>query len=209
MLQLENNENFIINENFKISDKWVVKFKKRWRLSSLKSKVNKNATKTDHNELVSYLEECKNIYNLVGAAARRDENFWKFVNINGSCIGLTGSDNRPVNVNVDPKLGFTVIFISIANGELMKPTVILKGKTDRSLNKINQIDNNLLYKKYSVSGWITKTILMYLLNEISLKSKKEDSVLILDRYPVHMLDEIKEEANKINIKLIYVPTGMT
>lgn len=211
MIQQEIDNNFIIDPNFAISDRWIVKFKKRWKLSSLKSKVSKNATKTDPKEIKFFLDECKNtfdnydkknIYNL-------DETFWKFVNINGSFIGISGSDNRPVHVNVDPKMGFTVIFISVADGSLLKPTVILKGKTYVSLRKINQIDDNFIHKKFSVSGWITENILSFLLDEISKNSNGENCVLILDKYSVHTLTEISDKAIQLNIKLIFVPTGMT
>ncbi len=52
------------------------------------------------------------------------------------------------------KAGFTAIFIIAAEGCFLKPIVILKGKTERSLAKINQMisNNDRIVKKYTASG---------------------------------------------------------
>lgn len=157
------------------------------------------------------MAECKNvndtyekryIYNL-------DETFWRINSAHEKVIGLTNSDHRKVDAIVDEKAGFTAVFVISANGDFMKPVIILKGKTDRSLNKIKNINDNDIDKKYSCSGWINVTILLQIFDRINKMSEGRASALILDKFSVHTDDLVQKEAEKLNIKLVYVPTGKT
>ncbi len=47
------------------------------------------------------------------------------------------------------------------------------------------------------------------LRKFTKKTKGKKSVLLLDQYPAHCSDFIKDEAKKKNIKSIYVPKGLT
>lgn len=48
-----------------------------------------------------------------------------------------------------------------------------------------------------------------ILDEIKKNSKDNEVALVLDQYSVHTDDKFMEEANKRNIKLIFVPVGQT
>src|ERR1700722_9776539 len=50
MIQKDKDINYVIDDNFSLSNGWVYDFKKRWKLSSLKNKLNKKAIKVDPNE---------------------------------------------------------------------------------------------------------------------------------------------------------------
>ena len=66
-----------------------------------------------------------------------------------------------------------------------------------------------MIRKYSDSGWVNHEILKYILDYIASLTNGKQSYLILDQYPVHTNQRIKESANKLNINLIYVPAGKT
>ena len=198
-------------DTFIFSEAWVSKFKHRWKLSSLKTKINRIAVNLDQKELAVYLNNCiyykKNIdrefiFNL-------DETFWRILDGTFSVIGIENSNCRKVDTSINPKAGFTTIFIISANGTLLKPSVIMKGKTNRSLKKIDEISNDIVNKYYSNSGWINIGILKSLLNDISTITNKKQSVLILDQYPSHQREDLNIYADGLNIKLEFVPVGMT
>jgi hypothetical protein len=138
-----------------------------------------------------------------------DETFWRLVNDNPNVIGITGSENRKLTMNTDTKSGFTAIFIISADGKFLKPIIIIKGKTKRCLKKTGILNEDFVLMKFSVNGWINIDIMKFILYEIYKITKGSESALILDEYSVHTNEIIKEEANKLNIKLIYVPPGRT
>ena len=103
MSRKERDANFIIDEKFSISNGWIAEFKKRWKLSSLKTKINRKGVKIDPKEYDNFIKECSNIndtyekhliYNL-------DETFWRINSAHGQVIGLTNSDHRKVETIVD------------------------------------------------------------------------------------------------------------
>ena len=138
-----------------------------------------------------------------------DQTCWRIVSNSLTTIGITGSDHQSILSNVDPKMGFTAIFIISANGLSFIPTIILKGRSKNALNKIKNISDNEINKKYSSSGWVTVPILFFLLDEIYNYTKGIPSTLILDKYSLHEDEYFKNQAKNFNINLIYVPSGMT
>ena len=193
-LQREKDPNYKTNDNFTVSDGWVCEYKKRWRLSSLKSKLSKTGININPQELKDFLIECKNISEEISKENiwNLDETFWRINSAHDKVIGFTNSDHRKVEFTVDDKSGFTAIFIISANGLFLKPTVIMKGNTKVSLNKIKEIDNNEIDKKYSYCGWINTDILLEIFNNINKLAKGNKSALILDKYSVHTDDMIQK-----------------
>jgi hypothetical protein len=86
--------------------------------------------------------------------------------------------------------------------------IITKGKTDRCLTKFN-IKNDEVIGIYTKNGWSNETCIKLVLDQIAKKTDCENSVLLLDQYPSHTTDDIKNYAKERNIKLQYVPTGLT
>ena len=91
---------------------------------------------------------------------------------------------------------------------MLIPIITGKGKTKRCLNKYN-LDKNKILGTYSNNGWVNCGIISIALEEIYKNTKGKPSVLLLDQFSAHTNDYIKEEVNKKNIKLIYVPKGLT
>ena len=200
------------NKNiFKASNGWINDFKKKWGLSTFTSNPTRKVINPNNEEIKTFykiyrdkIENIKdrNVFNM-------DETFWRLVNGSLSVIGLTGSENRKVLVGCDVKSGFTSIFIISSDGQFLKPVIVVKGKTLKCLKKIGQEDDTHVYCKYSESGWIDNKIMLFVLHVIYEITKGSDSLLILDRYSVHMTKIIIDEAKKLNIILLFVPTGCT
>jgi len=206
--------NLICNENekniFKASKGWVYDFKRKWYLSTRTANYSRTTTINElevKNFIIECSDKCKNIpkkyiFNL-------DETFWRIINGNLQVIGIVNTDNRKLCINVDIKSGFTAVFLISADGKFHKPIIIVKGKTDKCLNKIGLNNDTDAYCKHSLNGWIDETILIFILNKINEYTCGNLSVLILDKYSVHTSPTIKNTAIKLNINLIYVPAGST
>jgi len=197
--------------DFMVSKGWIYYFKKRWKLSSITAKylhITKNRSVA---EIIAYLKSCQTIFaNLDDCLIfNMDETFWRINNGNIQITGITGTNDRKLLVGKSPKTGFTIVFIASANGTLMKPLIIFKGSTMRVFNKISDISDDLVYKKYSTTGWMNSNVMSFILEEINKKTNGRKSALILDQHRSHLTDTVKNLASKYNIELIYVPKGET
>jgi hypothetical protein len=207
----KNIDDLIKLSDINVSDRWIVDFKKKWKLSSLRTKYSRKATKYDENEIMCFLKTCTIIYKSPSVAFifNLDETFWRIDFGYDYVIGVTGSDYRKVLTENNMKKGFTAVFVISSTGLFLKPLIILKGKTKVSLNKIKDISDVDIIKATSYSGWININLMNLLIEEIYKITNGHNSVLILDQYSVHMDDVVKDKANECNIKMIYVPVGKT
>lgn len=122
-------------------------------------------------------------------------------------IKIKGNKDHKITVCGDDKLGFTLILIISADGYFLKPILIAKGKTNRSLKKF-QLDDNII-GTHSNNGWINNGIMKIALQQIYKVTNGQKSILLLDQFTVHTSEFIINIAKEYNIELIYVPKGMT
>ena len=200
----------IINDNT-FSHNWCTLFKKRNSLSTCRIKFSKIATTivTD-NKINKFLYDCQRLIKIVGV-----DNFFNFdetpehiANPPKTAIRKTNSKNIKINTHNNLKENVTACITESLNGTFLNTIIIIKGKTERSFKKYGQIPNNLSLSK-SISGWITFEIMKQILKQIYEKTRGFKSVLVLDRFGVHMLDLIKNDAKNKNIILLFVPEGLT
>ena len=69
--------------------------------------------------------------------------------------------------------------------------------------------NNDVVSTFSNNGWTNCGILKLALEQIYMYTKGKDAVLLLDSFPAHKDKFISNEAQKLNIQLIFVPEGLT
>ena len=132
---------------------------------------------------------------------------WRNIKIIQKTIKIKGNNDNKLKIGGNDKLGFTMLLIIAASGKFLKPILITKGKTKRSLKKFDL--NNEIIGTYSNNGWVNNGILKIALTLIHKITKGKKSVLLLDKYPAHKSDFITEIAKKLNINLVYVPVGKT
>lgn len=198
-------------DEFKCSHDWVSTFKKKFRLSSQRARYSKVSPNLTDKAIEDYLQLCmtetanverQNIFNL-------DETFWRILISNNLVIGHIGAENRKIISNVDPKTGFTAVFLISAAGIFHKPLIIFAGSTPKCLEKSGQCDDRHVFRKFTANGWIRADIIMFLLYQIYKITKGKRSVLILDQFSVHTEKCVQITAAKLKIKLIFVPVGAT
>ena len=86
--------------------------------------------------------------------------------------------------------------------------IIASGKTSVSERKY-KIANSNDYCLHSSNGWTTASTMVSYLKWLSNKMEKKPFVLLLDVYRAHKDPKVIREAKKLNIKLIYIPSGGT
>ena len=100
-----------------------------------------------------------------------------------------------------------------ADGTKLPLCAVIKGKTDRCLLKITK-DASAAVRRVrlytSVKGWMnTEIMLKWLEDVVHPYTHGEPSALLLDRYPSHWRPEVQALAERLHIRLIEVPGGMT
>lgn len=198
-------------DEFTASQGWISDFKRRWKLSSLKASFSRIATTNTDDITKTFLEKCNSTFQTEKASLifNTDETFWRTFNSSQYVIGVTNSENRKVDINVDPKEGVTAVFTISAAGLFLPPIVIIKGTTERCLTKTKHLNDPNIILDYSQNGWINVYIMITIFCQIFNISKGRPAFLILDCYSVHRVDFIKIQASIFNIQLIYVPQGKT
>ena len=109
-------------------------------------------------------------------------------------IHIKGEESK-VNIYGNEKEGFAITLIICYDGDILIPILTAKGKTKLCLKKYN-LDDTKINGTYSNNGWVNNGLLKIALDQIYTKTKGKNSVLLLDQYPVHISDFIKEEAKK-------------
>ena len=71
------------------------------------------------------------------------------------------------------------------------------------------MDETKILGTYSNNGWVNCGIIKIILDKIYETTKGQKSVLLLDQFKSHTDNFIIEEAKNKNIKLIFVPKGLT
>lgn len=62
---------------------------------------------------------------------------------------------------------------------------------------------------YTNNGWADENCIILILDQISIITKGEESLLLMDQYKSHMTDKVKEYAKNKKINILYIPVGMT
>ena len=197
-------------KKFVASSGWCYSFKNRWNLSTVSCSISRKATKEyTVEELNSFLTDCKKECDKVG-----EENFYNTdemkcnnINVSNKTIHIKGKDNAKINVNGNEKEGVSTILTVSANGKILKPIIIAKGKTKTSLNKYNLTDDAI--GCFSNNGWTNVGIMKLVIDSVSEHSNGKDACLLLDQYSSHCSEIIKIHALTKKVKLLYVPKGYT
>ena len=131
----------------------------------------------------------------------------KNINMSDTTIKIKGTDTGKVKIHQDERHGFTVILTISVSGNKLKPIIVSKGKTKRSLNKYEL--NNDVVGTFSNNGWANCGIIKIAIDQIYSYTKRNPATLLLDSFPAHKDAFILTESKKMNIKLLFIPEGFT
>lgn len=136
-----------------------------------------------------------------------DETSYDIINVPKMAIRKKCTECVKIDCKNNPKENFTLGLTISKGGSFLKPLLITKGKTSKSLNKFDL--KNKLVGCTNNSGWADDDCIIIVLNEISKVTKNEKSILLMDKYKSHTTQKVKDYANEKNINIIYIPTGLT
>jgi len=117
------------------------------------------------------------------------------------------SDSIKIKCKENFKESFTLGLTISLSGKFLRPMVVARGKTKRSLKKFKL--NNEVIGTYTKSSWVNDDCILIILDEIYKTTNGNNSVLILDKHKTHKTEKVTNYAKEKNIHLIYVPEGMT
>jgi hypothetical protein len=205
---------------FRASDHFVSGFKRRQRLSSHRTAVV-HESRVDPNrdqelEHLAFVLEVRDAIHEYGAGMvlNMDETPVTLLDAPVTAVVTTGTKEAAkimTPVNVGTKI--TTIPTITAAGERLPMCAVLKGKTQRCLNKVKN-DASAAVKKvqlyYSEKGWINEGIMALYFRDVVLPhTHAQPAALILDSYRAHFTPAVREAAEAMELKLIQVPAGAT
>lgn len=130
---------------------------------------------------------------------------------NGSTRSLApiGMEEVVVDAKRNSKECFTVIGTCTLIS--CKPLVILtKGITEAATSKFRASDKTEVWPTGNQQGWMNEDMMIQYLNHLHFKyADTFPCALLLDCYKAHRTTRVKQEAQKLGIKLVYVPANGT
>jgi hypothetical protein len=196
------------HERFCASDGFVTNFMNRWNLG-MRTPHAERRTDIDPDiadVFSNRLNDCKKdypnerIYNF-------DETCWHIYMGPQKVIAEKGTETVKLRCRTGEKLSVTAFGTISASGDKLPLWVVTKGRTSRSLSKFGDHEGAVF--KFSESGWATENLILEYLGWLSEQSSGEPCILIMDVYPTHRTERVREAAMSLNIEILYVPAGGT
>ena len=207
---LEKHQNSEIDKEFSCSSHFIKDFKNRNKFSSRKPHL-KRRPESDGSRLQQW--ECEMSHLLANVPQDRilnaEETAWKIMPNGITTWAIRGSDNVKLIVEDDTKECLSVMATITAAGTKLPLFIVTRGKTSR-VEESQAGDVWPHHTSHSESGWMTeKTFEEYLKQIRQHYSDDLELHLILDIYPCHRTDSVKQMATGLNIILHYIPADYT
>ena len=158
----------------------------------------------------AFISECRTHLARVGRAHffNVDETHWKFGNTPRLVLHRRGVHDI-VAVGAKKQSGFTAILGVSASGHRFKPMIVVKGKTDRCIAKLQRKYGVRVSLKKSASCWSNSEIMDSINHVIAPATNNRPSVLMLDEFAGHKTEDVKAAAAAHNIHIIWIPPRAT
>ena len=195
-----------------MSDGYIFNFKEKHRISSRKCHIRRRPENgTFEEEFVNQVENLKQT-NDNDFIINIDETSWELFPNNLLVWQCKNEDHAVCYMNkANPKDCMTVIAGVTASGTKLPLMFIAKGTTERCENsQIGDVSPHWSY--HSETGWVTEEVFLHYLKILREHYGGVDGPklhLILDVYPSHRTEDIKNFAVGLNMDLLFVPAGRT
>lgn len=206
---------------FKASPRFIAQFKRRNRLSSHRttirwvSKSMPDPVEQEHN-ILNFVNDVRTAIDTHGTrnVLNMDETPVSKCDHPITGVVRTGSGRAAeCRSNAGNRLNITHFPCISAAGDKLQLCAIIKGKTARSLKKIQEGASaaaNRVRLYFSPTGWINAGImLLWLEDVIKPFLHGEPGALLLDDYHAHWTAEVRDKAAAMHLQLIKVPPGLT
>jgi hypothetical protein len=120
-------------------------------------------------------------------------------------------DDKPWQwVRASDRLKVTVLAACAADGTMLKPTIVAKGKTVQCERPYAELAKDSAFMQHTNSG-LTKTesFIEWIDNVVLPYTKDRRSVLILDQWPAHTTQEVRSHLDSHHIIMLEVPARGT
>ena len=123
----------------------------------------------------------------------------------GKTVNEKGAKSVLVRTTGNEKRHFTVVLAVSANGDVLPPMVIFKGKRELKFDFPKDWVVTVQEK-----GWMDGELMLRWIKDIYLKfTKKDRSMLVLDSFRGHLTDKVKKSLRKGNSVMAVIPGGCT
>ena len=202
------------NPNFSASDGWLQKFMNRnslslRRVTSIQQKLPANLEKKLEKFMddARALRECHHFRDEL--IINMDETPIFFDMHRSSTINKKGAREVRVRGTKGGKKRVTFVVGCSASGCMLKPMVIVKGKTNRTITKIKHSKNEVCIVP-QVKAWMDHVLMKVWIKEVLVKyTKREHCLLVLDSFRAHLTDDVATALRKANVTTLVIPGGCT
>lgn len=123
----------------------------------------------------------------------------------GKTVNEKGAKSVLVRTTGNEKRHFTVVLAVSANGDVLPPMVIFKGKRELKFDFPKDWVVTVQEK-----GWMDGELMLRWIKDIYLKfTKKDRSMLVLDSFRGHLTDKVKKSLRKGNSVMAVIQGGCT
>lgn len=197
--------------SFQCSNRFIRAFKTRHRFSSRRFHMRRRQQTRGRLDIEEWIQATTEL--LATVDNRRilncDETAWRIIPNGLLTWAPVGEDSVSVSVKANDKDAITVLATVTAAREKLPLFFIAKGRTER-VEHTQLGDPQGHQTTHSSSGWTTaETFAAYLEWLRSLFDDGGPIHLVLDSYSVHRSQQSRELANRLKIRLHFIPAGWT
>lgn len=198
--------------DFKASDGWLRKFLKRNDLVlRAKTSLAQSLPRDLENKIAEFRRNLLHIrengdfqFDYIG---NMDETPAYFDMVPSKTVDRKGKKSIKVRSTKSDKKRITVTLGCTATGKMLKPMIIFKGKTKRSINKVSEGNSIVAFQK---KAWMDENIMKVWIKKIwRTYTKNNPSLLFLDSFSAHITPDIRSLFSECNTTVVVIPGGCT
>ena len=205
------------NPGFKASDGWAQKFKRRHNLvMRARTSMAQKLPGDLESKVVSFRDQVRSVrsrtdidYALLGTM---DETPVFFDIVPGRTIEVRGRKTVQVRTTGAEKRHLTIVLSCTANGDILPPMIIFKGKTKRSIQGLEAPQGVMI--AHQKKAWMDGEVMLQWLDGVWNKSCRfnnpgAESLLIMDSFSAHLTDPVAANLKKNKVHTVIIPGGCT
>lgn len=113
-------------------------------------------------------------------------------------------------VRASSRLKVTVLAACSAEGKMLKPTIVAKGKTKQCEIAYAKLSRGSAYLQHTESGLTTAASFVDWIDNVLLPyTNNQPSVLVLDQWPAHLTEDVRQNFAELNVTMLEVPARGT
>jgi transposase-like protein len=204
-----------LQQPFEASDGWVWLYKKRFDMYS-GPRQSKDPRKPPNDiHVTNYVDECQRLVKSSGTLFyfNCDETKWHLINEQRIVVIRRGVPPT-IQSSVKKSHGFTAILGGNANGDKLRPSIIIKGDDDKEMQPyVDKYGDSIgIYR--TESGWSNSDIICSVIRNdimplLTPLTRGQKATLVLDKYGGHNADAVYTMCDDNNINLVMVPGSAT